>query len=214
MNAGRDHQLLERLLCGDADERDPEVAAILEAHPDLRARLAGLRAVAGRLSELGAPATVGEPAEDRSPDETVRPADPARVRAALLQTRASVRRRRLAAAAALLAAAAVVAGLVQGGPRTGPSGGDGRLGGGEAVAVDASGGSMVVTIDEQLPPGGSFRLRLEIPGRPALTAASDRPRWTFPPEWSAALASAASARLVVEVADAGGLAVVHSMELK
>jgi hypothetical protein len=209
MNGEIDSELLlQQVLCGDLDEGDARVRNALDADPRLRERLATLRVAERDLAAIGADA-----AEIRAAARMdVSPGDRARVRAALAGARPVPQRRTVpwllaAAAAALLALWLLV-----------PSGSrgrdDGMLGGPSAVEIERAGDAIRVRIREQLPPGGSYHLRLEIPGSRALAAISDVPEWTFPPEWNHALASATSARLVVQWGDAGGLAVAHGVQLK
>jgi hypothetical protein len=88
------------------------------------------------------------------------------------------------------------------------------LGGGDAVLVRQVGDDLQVYIREQLPPGESYHLRLEIDGAVVQTAVSESAEWTFPPAWRRALAAATTARLVVECGDQGGLAIVRAVPLK
>jgi hypothetical protein len=98
--------LLAQLIAGERREDEPQVRQLLSARPDLRERLARLRALAGRLDAIGAAgrAAVAEAHAQGSPLESqVRPMLDAASRVG------PARARRVAAAAA--AAALVLAAL-------------------------------------------------------------------------------------------------------
>ena len=208
MNDQEPGRLLQALLCGDLEENDPRVRATLTADPRLRADLAALRAAERQWAALGADA-----AEIRAlATASITATDRARVRAAL----APPRRATLIARAAWLVgmAAAALLAIWLFGPRPQRAGNDGSLGGARPVQIERIGDAITVHVHEQLPPGESYHLRLEITGGAPLSAASDTADWIFPRAWTLALGAATSARLVVKCGDQGGLSIVHSVQLK
>jgi hypothetical protein len=205
MNAAEDWSgVLQQVICGDLAEDDPRVALALGSVPALRAELAALRAAQAEWSALA------EDADELAATTAPTAADRALLAAALQPAPARGRWRipaGLLAAAALLVAVFLFL-------RPQPVRPDGVLGGGDAVLVRQVGDDLQVHIREQLPPGESYHLRLEIDGAVAETAVSESAEWTFPPAWRRALAAATTARLVVEYGDQGGLAVVRAVSLK
>lgn len=203
-----DDRLLQEIVCGDADEHAPSVRARLDADPNLRERLAELRAAQIDLRAL-------EPDLENLQREARRfaaPDDRDRVAAAFApRRRPVVGARRLMVIA--LAAAAVLVLVLQRFDRA-PQPGDGRLGDVVTVSARSDEGRWRVEVRESLPAGASYHLRLEPATGAALEATADAPAWDFPATWNQVLATVPSARLVVTWDDANGLAVRHVVQLK
>lgn len=202
-----DHeQLLQDLVCGDRSESEADVQAILRATPALQRRLAALRAAQGRLAAL---ATVDD--DDAEIGSLVAGGDRAALDAALRPVRREQpRRAMLALAATALVAIGAAFALLQ----PSPAAGDGRLGGGGATRVVAAAGGWTLQIDEPLPPGASYHLRLELADGQLLTADAATTQWTFPEAWNQAAARANGATLVVAWDDGTGLVVRRSLPLR
>jgi hypothetical protein len=196
-----DDRLLQDILCGDASEDDPVVAARLKACPRLARDLAALRRLAADLDACASP----------SPErlaEARRHATP-RYRSMLENAFVPRRSRRLRLRAwhgvAAIAAAALVAALVLGPGRQDGVPRDGRLGQPEPLALERQGEGWVLNLGATIPPGSMCRLRLELASGAHLEASTDSPSWTFPDAWTRSLEGANSARLVVEWDDGAGL---------
>jgi hypothetical protein len=195
--------LLQRLSCGDLEASDPRVRAAFAADPSLRDRYEQLLAAERELVALG------QLAADREAVGAAGPAAVASVRA-LLGGRRTAPRTWWPWTAAVAAAVLLACWLAW--PRR-EAPGDGVLGGG-AVKVEQVDGVVRVHIDDPLPPGEQYHLRLVAGGGTAFTATSEAADWVFPAAWMDALAAATTAELVVECHDGSGLFVVRKVVLK
>jgi hypothetical protein len=200
-----DDRLLQDIVCGDAAESDPEIRSRLDANPQLRSRLAALYVARKDLVELG---VVAEPLGTEAA-QLVAPEDRVRV-AAALAPRPRRATRWWALTLTSIGAAAMMFVLWCDG-ENGVI--DGRLGSATAVALQREGDRWRIVVQDALPPGTSYHLRLELADGTSSTATAESRAWDFPDAWNQSVSRATAAKLVIEWDDGTGLVVRRVLQL-